>query len=74
MSPADSSDAHRFGHAISVRRAGVGLTQEQLAEVIGVNRRVIGELERGKGSVRLEIALAAARAVGLDVELRSRER
>ena len=44
----------------------------RLAEVIGVNRRVIGELERGKGSVRLEIALAAARAVGLDVELRAR--
>jgi DNA-binding XRE family transcriptional regulator len=50
------------------------LTQDQLAEVTGVNRRVIGDLERGKGTVRLEIALAAARAVGLDVELRPRAR
>ncbi len=68
------ADAHEFGRAIRAWRAGLGLTQEQLAEVIGVNRRVIGELERGKGSVRLEIALAAARAVGLDAELHRRSR
>lgn len=67
-------DAQEFGHEIRVWRAGLDLTQDQLAEVIGVNRRVVGELERGKGSVRLEIALAAARAVGLDVDLRPRRR
>jgi DNA-binding XRE family transcriptional regulator len=70
----DVSDTREFGHAIRARRADLHLTQGQLAEVIGVNRRVIGELERGKGSVRLEIALAAARAVGLDVELKRRAR
>lgn len=51
---------------------GRRLTQQQLADSIGVNRRVVGELERGKGSVRIEIALAAARALGLDVDLRRR--
>jgi len=65
-------DYHQFGDEIRARRRGLNLSQDQLAEVIGVNRRVIGELERGKGSVRLEIALAAASAVGLDVELRRR--
>lgn len=65
-------DPHQFGHEIRARRRRLDLTQDQLAEVTGVNRRVIGELERGKGSVRLEIALAAARALGLDVELRAR--
>jgi HTH-type transcriptional regulator / antitoxin HipB len=68
------TDANEFGREIRALRAGRRLTQDQLAEVIGVNRRVIGELERGKGTVRLEIALAAARAVGLDVELRKRGR
>ena len=68
------TDANEFGREIRALRAGLRLTQDQLAEVIGVNRRVIGELERGKGTVRLEIALAAAQAVGLDVELRPRER
>ena len=66
-------DAYGFGDEVRVRRRGLNLSQDQLAEVIGVNRRVIGELERGKGTVRLEIALAAARAVGLDVELTARE-
>lgn len=70
----DGNTAHAFGLAVRARRAGLGVTQEQLADAIGVNRRVLGELERGKASVRLEIALAAARAVGLDVELKRRAR
>lgn len=66
-------DPSTFGAAVRARRRALDLSQDAVAEVIGVNRRVVGELERGKGSVRLEIALAAARAVGLDVELRARE-
>lgn len=67
-------DPTRFGAALRNRRRSLDLTQDEVAEVIGVNRRVVGELERGKGSVRLEIALGAARALGLDVELRPRGR
>lgn len=67
-----SSHPETFGLTLRRRRRELDLTQDELAAVIGVNRRVLGELERGKGSVRLEIALAAARAVGLDVELRRR--
>jgi HTH-type transcriptional regulator/antitoxin HipB len=67
-------DSHAFGTEVRVRRRGLGLSQGELADAIGVNRRVIGELERGKGTVRLEIALAAAGALGLDVDLRTRER
>jgi len=67
-------DPYEFGRELRALRAGRGLSQEQLADAIGVNRRVVGELERGKGSVRLEIALAAARALGLDVDLRRRAR
>jgi HTH-type transcriptional regulator/antitoxin HipB len=67
-------DSHEFGDGIRIRRRGLGLSQGDLADAIGVNRRVIGELERGKGTVRLEIALAAARALGLDVDLLTRER
>jgi len=63
-----------FAGAIRQRRRELGLTQEQLAGVIGVNRRVVSELERGKGTVRLEIAMEVARALGLDIELRRRAR
>lgn len=61
-----------FGAALEHRRRALSLTQDDVASAIGVNRRVIGELERGKGSVRIEIALAIAQAVGLDVDLSPR--
>lgn len=69
MRAATSTD---FGRALRMRRGALNLTQEDLAGVIGVNRRVVSELERGKGTVRLEIALEAARALGMDVDLRPR--
>lgn len=61
-----------FGRRIRERRTLLGITQDRLAEMVGVNRRVIGELERGKLSVQLGIALRIARALGLDIELRER--
>jgi HTH-type transcriptional regulator/antitoxin HipB len=66
------ADAEQFGLALRARRRALGITQEGLADVVGVNRRVIGELEHGKGTVRLEIALELARSLGLDVDLRAR--
>lgn len=66
------ASAGELGTAIRVRRKQLELSQQELAESIGVARRVIGELERGKGSVRLEIALAAARTVGLDITVSER--
>jgi len=70
----NQADPPSFGAAIRAQRRALRLSQDAVAEVIGVNRRVVGELERGKGSVRLEIALAAARAVGLDIKLEARDR
>jgi HTH-type transcriptional regulator/antitoxin HipB len=63
-----------FGQRIRDQRQRLGLSQSALADVVGVNRRVIGELERGKPSVQLNIALRVAEAVGLDVALRERAR
>lgn len=66
------TDAAGFGRALALRRKSEGLTQAGLAGSIGVDRRVIGQLERGKQSVQLSIALSAARAVGLDMTLQPR--
>jgi HTH-type transcriptional regulator/antitoxin HipB len=63
-----------LGAAIRHRRRELNLAQEDVANVIGVNRRVIGELESGKDTVQLKIALEAARAVGLDINLQPRGR
>jgi DNA-binding XRE family transcriptional regulator len=66
--------AAEHGAALRRRRRELNLTQEDVANVIGVNRRVIGELERGKDTVQLKIALEATSAVGLDIHLKPRGR
>lgn len=57
-------DVAALGRTIARRRKELGITQAQLAFSIGVNRRVIGELERGKDTVQIGIALRALAAVG----------
>jgi HTH-type transcriptional regulator/antitoxin HipB len=63
-----------LGNALRARRRELGLSQEEISGVIGVNRRALGELERGKGTAQLQIAMEAARALGLDIELEPRGR
>ena len=63
-----------FGKGLRQRRRAVGLSQGEVADVVGVNRRVIGELERGKPTVQLAIALRVAEALGLDVSFIERGR
>jgi HTH-type transcriptional regulator/antitoxin HipB len=63
-----------LGSVLRARRRELGLTQEKISGVIGVNRRVIGELERGKGTVQLQIAMEVARVLGLDIELEPRRK
>jgi HTH-type transcriptional regulator / antitoxin HipB len=63
-----------LGDALRKRRRELGLGQEDISGVIGVNRRVVGELERGKGTVQLQIAMDVARVLGLDIELKPRGR
>ena|GEM_PF-739173 len=62
-----------LGAAIRRRRSELGITQDDLALSIGVNRKVIGQLEGGKETVWLEIALSAAHALGLDVGVEARD-
>lgn len=70
METADTPMA--LGKAIRAQRRHLKITQDDLALSIGVNRRVIGQLEGGKETVQLDIALRAARAVGLDVGVQER--
>jgi transcriptional regulator with XRE-family HTH domain len=57
---------HVGARVLSLRRQA-GLTQEQLAEAIQVDRRAIGRVENGAVSVRLDQLTAIARAIGVPV-------
>ncbi len=61
-----------LGAFVRERRKAEGLTQEDLANIAGVGRRFVSELERGKRSLRLESVEAVLRIFGrgLDVVVR----
>ncbi|HEX5763832.1 MAG TPA: helix-turn-helix domain-containing protein [Solirubrobacterales bacterium] len=67
-----TTEPGQLGAAIRERRRRLGITQDDLAASMGVNRRVIGQLEKGKETVQIGIVLRAARAVGLDVGVQPR--
>jgi DNA-binding XRE family transcriptional regulator len=61
-----------FGAEIRRRRKAGKLTQAELASATGASRRLISALENGERGVSIEMALAAAVELGLDVRLEPR--
>ncbi|MDP2731877.1 MAG: helix-turn-helix domain-containing protein [Hoeflea sp.] len=66
------SDSLALGQLIRTERKRQQLTQEQLAAVAGVGVRFVRELETGKESCRLGLALAALQTLGLTVSVAAR--
>lgn len=62
-----------LGGLIRARRKELGLSQADLAGLCGVGTRFVSELERGKPTARLGLALVVARNLGLVLEVRLRE-
>ena len=67
-----TNSAAALGAAIRERRRELSMTQDDLALSIGVNRKVIGQLEGGKETVQLDIVLRTARALGLNIGVEAR--
>lgn len=62
-----------MGGAISnrvreLRQRGEGMTQQQLAEAVGVSRQTIIAIERGRYSPSLEVAMKISRTFEKPVE------
>ncbi len=74
LKPAERRLARQFGDSLRSRRKRLGYTQDDLASMIGANRRFVSELERGKGTSYLGPALAAAEALGINISSLFEER
>jgi DNA-binding XRE family transcriptional regulator len=61
-----------IGRAIRSARKDQGLTQREFAEIVGVGVRYLSELERGKSTAELGLALKVLAGAGLDVVLQPR--
>jgi y4mF family transcriptional regulator len=59
-----------LGAALRAARKARGLRLEDVALAAGVGLRFVGELERGKPSVRLQETLRVMAALGVTLEIR----
>ncbi len=55
-------------NTIKVQRARLKLTQEQLAELIGVTRKTVNTIENGKFIPSTVLAIKMAKVLGVSVE------
>jgi transcriptional regulator with XRE-family HTH domain len=71
--PLTVKSAETVGIAISIQRRSLKLTQQAVADAAGVERAVVGRLERARDDTALfRVVLAVVNALDMDVELRSR--
>lgn len=56
-----------FGSLLRKRRKSFGYTQEEVAEMLGFSPRLVGEIERGRGTVGIDKVLSYALALGIDL-------
>lgn len=56
------------------RRKQLGRTQQDIADYVGVNRRLVSEVENGSESVSLKHLIAICEAVGLDLLITAKYR
>lgn len=55
-----------FGLAIQQARLTRGMSQEQLAGLLGIPQSTVSEIESGKSTIYLRRLLSLARATGID--------
>lgn len=53
-----------FGQAVRLRRAALGISQEELADRAGLHRTYVGDVERGERNVSLVNIAKLAKALG----------
>lgn len=65
-------DSKSLGNLVRQERKAQGLTQEELAGLTGVGVRFVRELEAGKETCQVGLALQVAQALGLVFTARGR--
>jgi transcriptional regulator with XRE-family HTH domain len=57
----------RFGKALRERRRGLGVSQEEFADICGLDRTYVGGIERGERNVALVNIEKLARALKISL-------
>lgn len=56
-----------IGSEIRARRKALGITQQTVAELAGVSRRLVSEIERGRSTVRVDVLGRVVGVLGLEL-------
>lgn len=72
--PQRVKDAADLGSVIRLQRKRLGLTQQELADACGCSIMYLSNLERGKETAELGIALRVVNILGLDLLVSERGR
>jgi len=67
-------DAVEIGSLLRMRRKELGYTQEDIASLMSVSPRLVGEIERGRKTVGIQKVLNMATGLGIDITLSVRGR
>lgn len=62
-----TSNAAVLGRILRDRRKKLGYTQEDLADMLDFSPRLIGEMERGRGTVGIDKVFLYATTLGIDI-------
>ncbi len=62
-------DATQIGQIIRYHRKAAGLTQKELADLAGIGKTVVFDLEKGKESVQIDTMLAMFRVLNLEINV-----
>jgi y4mF family transcriptional regulator len=60
-----------LGQIIKNHRKKSGLSQQQLAEMVGVGKTVVFDLEKGKDTVKLSTLMRVLKGLNISVKLES---
>ena len=60
--------SERLANSLKERRSALGLTQAQLAELVGVTRKTVNTVENGVFTPSALLAVKLAKALGVTVE------
>ncbi len=68
MTPNDYMDV--VGGQVRARRKALRIDQQTLADLAGVSRKSVSEIERGKATIRMDVLVAVLDGLGLTLEVR----
>ena len=56
-----------FAHNLRMARKALGLSQEELADIVGLHRTYVGSVERGERNISMDNMEALAKGVEVDL-------